>query len=131
MKRAVTFQSTRFTPFLPEEAQVNPQVYGAELTYWLAEQLARHNVVTSYPNFEDWGWFLEYITTEGDEYWLCCSNSEGRSDAWLCYLEPKPRGLFGRNKPPVEGASAVLDTLRTVLDATPEVQNAVWHDAPY
>jgi len=33
------FSSELFRPFLPEESQVNPEVYGAELAYWLARKL--------------------------------------------------------------------------------------------
>jgi hypothetical protein len=52
-----TFVSDQFVPFLPEESQVNPEVYGAELAWWLASELARRNVFTSYPEYEDWGWY--------------------------------------------------------------------------
>src|SRR4029079_14060405 len=52
------FRSTRFAPVLPDDAQVNPQVYGAELAFWLCTELAKRGVMTSYPDFEDWGWFI-------------------------------------------------------------------------
>jgi hypothetical protein len=48
--------------------------------------LAARGVITSYPEYEDWGWFLEYITAAGDEFWLCCGNREGEAEKWLCYL---------------------------------------------
>ena len=50
------FRSTKFAPVLPDDSQVNPQVYGAELAFWLCTELAKRGIVTSYPNFEDWGW---------------------------------------------------------------------------
>lgn len=48
MNIEVTFKSDLFKPFLPEEAQVNPNCYGAELAYWLAQKLAENGFVTSY-----------------------------------------------------------------------------------
>ena len=53
----VEFKSSRFVPVLPEDCQVNPGVYGAELAFWLSQALAKAGVATSYPNNEDWGWF--------------------------------------------------------------------------
>jgi hypothetical protein len=35
MKTEVSFDSERFRPVLPDESQVNPGRYGAELAYWL------------------------------------------------------------------------------------------------
>lgn len=126
MEISVAFDSELFKPFLPEDSQVNPQVYGAELAFWLAKQLAVKGVVTSYPNYEDWGWFIEYITDSNDEYWLCCGNREGADNQWLCYLNPKAKGLFGRYKARVENAKPLLDALRAVLDETQDITNIIW-----
>lgn len=59
MMELVELRTNRFTPFLPDDSQVNPGVYGAELAYWLSQQLASHGVITSYPESEDWGWYLQ------------------------------------------------------------------------
>jgi hypothetical protein len=126
MDTAVVFESDLFRPFLPEEAQVNPGRHGAELAFWLSRRLAEHGVPTSYPDFEDWGWFLSYTTSDGNEYWLCCGNEDGAVDRWRCWLEPKARGLFGRNKAPVEEAAPLMRALREVLAREPEVRNIVW-----
>jgi len=83
-----------FAPFLPDEAQVNPNVYGAELAFWLSRQLAQRGTLTSYPQNEDWGWFIEYSTEDNHEYWLCCANRDGTQNKWRCYLEPKAKKLF-------------------------------------
>src|SRR5262245_29293448 len=48
-------RSERFSPVLPDESQVNPGVYGAELAFWLCAELAALGVITSYPVSEDWG----------------------------------------------------------------------------
>jgi hypothetical protein len=126
-KAAVTFTSERFRPVLPEDAQVNPGRYGAELAFWLCTELARDGVTTSYPNFEDWGWFIEYIVDE-DEYWLCCGNEDGMDDRWRCFLRPLGRGLLGRNRAPVERARPLLEALARVLEREPSVRDVVWSD---
>ena len=126
MQTEVTFRSESFRPYLPEDCQVNPGRYGAELAAWLSRELAERGVVTSYPNFEDWGWFLEYITEAGEEYWLCCGNVEGEADRWTCFLEPKGRGLFGAKKAPARNAGALLDGLAQLLAAAPEVRDVEW-----
>jgi hypothetical protein len=128
---AVEFESKDFAPFLPEDSQVNPNVYGAELAFWLSEQLAKSGIATSYPNYEDWGWFLEYITESGDEYWLCCGNRDGSKDKWLCYLAPRAKGMFGRNKARVEGAAPLLDALRGILAESSSITGIQWSEDPY
>ena len=129
MQTEVTFRSERFRPYLPEECQVNPGRYGAELAYWLSRQLAGIGVVTSYPHFEDWGWFLEYLTDAGEEYWLCCGNVEDAPDRWVCLLEPKGRGLFGAKKAVVQHARPLLDALARVLESEASVQDVEWSAA--
>jgi hypothetical protein len=126
MKTEVTFDSERFRPVLPDESQVNPGRYGAELAYWLCTELATNGVVTSYPNYEDWGWFIEYITEPGDEYWLCCGSVDGVDDKWMCFLDPKRKGLFGGKKAAVENAKPLLDALAKILESEPTVSNIEW-----
>lgn len=126
MQTSVDFESNLFIPFLPDEAQVNPTVYGAELAFWLSRQLAQRGMLMSYPQSEDWGWFIEYRTENDYDYWLCCANREGVKNKWRCYLEPKAKSILGRNKAPVEGAQPLLDTLRNVLTEEPSISNVSW-----
>lgn len=126
MNSAVRFSSTKFDPVLPEESQVNPGRYGAELAFWLCTSLARDGVVTSYPNYEDWGWFIEYITAAGDEFWLCCGNVDGVENRWHCFLQPKGKGVLGRSKPRVEQAGLLLEALARVLDTESSVYDIEW-----
>jgi hypothetical protein len=122
----VRFKSTLFRPVLPEDKQVNPGRYGAELAYWLCIELAKLGVFTSYPNYEDWGWFIEYITDDSDEFWLCCGNTDGFDDEWHCYLKPLGRKLFGRKNAPIEKAKLLLDCLQQVLGKREGVKNIEW-----
>ena len=50
MATEVDFNSEAFTPILPEDSQVNPEYYGAELAWWLCRILAERGVYTAYPN---------------------------------------------------------------------------------
>ncbi|MGR9116219.1 MAG: hypothetical protein ACU85E_10670 [Gammaproteobacteria bacterium] len=68
---SVEFGSELFKPFLPEVSQVNPSVYGAELEFRLARQLAERGIVMPSPEYEVWVWYIENMTDTGDEYWLC------------------------------------------------------------
>lgn len=129
MHTCVTFNSDLFKPFLPESAQVNPQCYGAELAWWLCQQLAGQGFVTSYPNNEDWGWFIEY-GVDDYEYWLCCGNLSAEANSWQIYLNCKPRGLFGRNRAPAELAQDLLDALADLLAATSGISEINWRDGP-
>lgn len=125
MDTCVDFRSDIFKPFLSEEAQVNPQCYGAELAWWLSRELAKRGIETSYPNYEDWGWFVEYIVDDY-EYWLCCGNIKGEINHWRVYLNRKTKSLFGRKKAPVEMAAPLLEALSEVLSESPEIQDVQW-----
>jgi len=126
MDTEVTFGSERFRPVLPDECQVNPGRYGAELAFWMCGELAKAGVITSYPQFEDWGWFLEYITEAGDEYWLCCGNVDGSDNEWSCFLQCKGKGFFGRKKAPLDNAKPLILALSKLLDSEPSVTNIKW-----
>lgn len=125
MDKCVTFESHLFEPFLSEEKQVNPCVYGAELAWWLSKELASEGVETTYPNYEDWGWFIEFVVAD-NEYWLCCGNLDGSKTKWRVYLECKAKSMFGRNKAPLAKAAPVLLALKTVLNRNAEIFNIEW-----
>jgi hypothetical protein len=120
------FKSDHFVPVLPEDSQVNPGVYGAELAFWLSAELARASVVTSYPNAEDWGWFIEFLPESGSEFAVHCGNEEGARDRWLLSLRRHARKMFGRDKPPFEEASKLIAAIRALLTASPYVQEMEW-----
>jgi hypothetical protein len=112
------FRSERFAPTLPEDSQVNPQVYGAELAFWLCTELARRGVVTSYPHSEDWGWFVEYFTPRGSEFAVHCGNVDGARDRWLLSLRRYGRKMFGRDKPPYDDAAPLIEGIRALLNGS-------------
>lgn len=126
LRDIVLFKSGQFTPLLPEECQVNPGVYGAELAFWLCTELARRGVATSYPGAEDWGWYIEFVAESGAEFAVHCGNAESERDLWLLLLRRHPRRMFGRGKPAYEEAAVLVKAIRTLLAATPSVQEMEW-----
>lgn len=125
MKDSVRFSSESFRPLLPESSQVNPGRYGAELAWWLAGELVRAGLPTSYPENEDWGWFLEWQAPGGEAFQLCCGNVEGSSEDWLCFVQPVRQGLLA-GAPPLRAARPLLDTLARVLDQEPAIHDITW-----
>lgn len=90
----IEFSSDKFLPVLPASCQVNPGVYGFELAWWLAQQLAGRGQITSYPVSEDWGWLIEYLDDEA-EFMIGCSNLTnegegelGRPIQWSIFIRP-------------------------------------------
>ena len=111
----LVFQSDRFRPYLPDDCQVNPNVLGFELAAWLSRELANHGWVTSYPNTEDWGWFIEGDEA-GAEYMICCSGSDegdGRFE-WRVFVS-QPKKLFGK-KPTGALGDQILQRVQTVVE---------------
>ena len=91
----IEFSTSEFLPQLPEEAQGNPGVYGFELAWWLAQALAARGVVTSYPLGEDWGWLIEYTTTDEIEFTIGCASMadegegyQGKPISWSIFIRP-------------------------------------------
>jgi hypothetical protein len=111
----VELRTNKFAPFLPDDSQVNPGVYGAELAYWLAQKLASRGVVTSYPEYEDWGWYIDYATSDGAEFAIHCGNVDGKDDMWLLSLRRYARKMFGRDKPSFDMASVLVNAIREIL----------------
>ena len=118
----IEFESDKFLPFLPEESQGNPGVYGFELSTWLSRSLAQRGVVATYPLGEDWGWLLEYFPGELEMAIGCssvCGEGEGyvgKPITWSIFVDPrtslkqKLKGVSGgrAEKELVEHISAIL-----------------------
>jgi len=110
----IEFTTEKFCPYLPEESQANPGVYGFELAHWLSVELMKRKLVTSYPLGEDWGWFIEYI--EGNiELMICCSSHAesgegytGHPIQWGVFIRASGWLFKKRKGPQVEAAVASL-----------------------
>ena len=131
LRYIVEFRSQRFSPILPEDSQVNPQVYGAELAYWLCAELAKQGVITSYPVAEDWGWLIEYSTDAGSDFAVHCGNVEGARDHWLLSLRRFGRRMFGRDKPPYSDAAPLIHAIKALVQKNDGLSNVKWlYDDP-
>lgn len=126
LRDIVEFRSRRFVPVLPDDSQVNPGVYGAELAWWLCAELSRRGVVTSYPNSEDWGWFIEYFPGGGSEFAVHCGNVGGESDRWLLSLRRHGRKLFGRDKPPYSEAAPLVEAIKAAIEGDSASSEVRW-----
>lgn len=126
MRDLAEFRSRDFEPFLPDERQVNPEVYGAELAFWLARSLAERGVVTSYPGGEDWGWYLDFETAEGAKFAIHCANVGDDPRVWRLSLRRFGRKWFGRDKPPYSDAGALVTAVQQVLEAHAGIDHLDW-----
>ncbi|MFG6429421.1 hypothetical protein [Roseateles sp. LYH14W] len=91
----IEFSADKFLPILPEQCQTNPGAYGFELALWLAQRLLARGIVTSYPQGEDWGWFIEHTDADETEIQIGCASvaSEGdgyanRAIEWSIFVKP-------------------------------------------
>lgn len=91
------FKSELFKPYLPEECQVNPNIYGFEFCHWLSREMAQRNIYTSYPEFEDWGWFLE-ISDGEKELWICCMGELENDEYFWKYYIKEHKSFWGKRK---------------------------------
>ena len=126
LKDVAEFRSERFAPVLPEECQVNPGRYGAELAFWLSLELAQRGVATSYPQSEDWGWFIEYTTDTGSEFAVHCGNVDGTTDRWLVSLRRFGRKMFGRDKPSFTDARPLVACIARLIGSEPDISHVRW-----
>jgi hypothetical protein len=78
----IEFSSAKFLPTLPAACQSNPGVYGFELALWLAQELGRRGIATSYPAPEDWGWLIEYNLPEESSFLIGCASMCGPHDGY-------------------------------------------------
>jgi hypothetical protein len=120
------FVSVKFEPILPEHCQVNPRVYGAELAYWLCPELAKSGIAASYPQNEDWGWYIEFITESGSEFAVHIGNVFGTKDRWLISLRRYGRKIFGRKKPSISEAESLLSGIKQILESEPSISDLKW-----
>jgi hypothetical protein len=122
---SVEFTSDKFRPYLPEDAQVNPGVYGFELATWLSRALAGKGVATSYPNYEDWGWFIEYISNADEELMIACASQSEAGDGesgkplnWHVFIRQRKKPNKKKASPGmIEGTKLVGDAIMSALSA--------------
>ena len=125
----IEFESDKFLPFLPEESQANPGVYGFELATWLSKSLVQRGVVTTYPLGEDWGWLLEHFRGDLEVAVGCssvCGEDEGYSGkavSWSIFVDS--RTSLKQKLKGVSGGS-VEQALAAQISAILEAAGITW-----
>jgi len=112
--KTISFSSDLFKPYLPEECQVNPNLFGFELANWLSQQLAHKGIVTSYPNEEDFAWYLSWSDDAKRALLIFCGGSLEESQyQWQIFLK-ESRGWFSKQKisnQEIEGFYQIIITI--------------------
>lgn len=129
MKTQVEFRSSKFPPYEGEEEEINPGLWGRRLTEYLADKLPDHGVETDEMAIEDWGCYLP-IRNDGFRLALCCGHQSGDDDEFLVFTDPsKPKyRKFFRTIDATPQLAALLEALRRILEAEPEIRDIQWHD---
>ncbi|NRF71376.1 hypothetical protein HLB44_30765 [Aquincola sp. S2] len=120
----LNFASAKFLPFLPEECQENPGVYGFELALWVAQRLIEAGIASGYPFGEDWGWFVECIDDQAEIRIGCSSVSNegdgytGEAITWRIFIKQLV-SLMQRLKgtPTSPSVKTIARTLQVALEA--------------
>ena len=130
MKTQVEFRSPKFPPYEGEEEEINPGLWGKRLTEYLATELAEHGIETEEMAIEDWGCYLP-IRNDGFRLALCCGHHNGDNDQFMVFTDPstpKVKKLF-RSIDATPQLTRLLDALRNVLNADPEITDIAWLEA--
>jgi len=127
MHTQVEFRSSKFPPYKGEEEEINPGLWGRRLTEYLAQKLAERGIETEPFAVEDWGCYLP-VKNEGFRLALCCGHQDGDDDQFLVFTDPstpKVRKLF-RTIDATAQLTRLLDAVREILAADPEIREIVW-----
>ena len=118
-----------------EDEQTNPQLYGKQLSHWLAEKLMSCGYPDAKVISEDWGWCV-MCSRDPFMLWVGCGNSDttetldklesikNQPMIWECFVVaevPFWKRIFG--KPETESDKRALDgKLRSLLFAESQIQ---------
>lgn len=127
MKTQVEFRSSKFPPYLDEEEQINPGLWGRRLAEYLVEGLAKKGVETEEFLAEDWGYYIP-VQNEGFRLGICCGHQQGDDDELLCFTDPGKPSVrkFFKKIDATSQLTRLTAALREILDADAEIQEIVW-----
>lgn len=127
MKTHVEFRSSKFPPYAGEEEEINPGLWGKRLTEYLAQKLAERGIETEEMAVEDWGCYLP-IRNEGFRLALCCGHQNGDDDQFQVFTEPSTPKVkkFFRTIDATPQLTRLVDALRLILEADPDIREIVW-----
>lgn len=131
MHTQVEFRSSKFPPYEGEEAEINPGLWGKRLTEYLAQKLAERGIETEEFSVEDWGCYLP-VKTDGFRMALCCGHQDGDEDQFLVVTEPSTPTVkkFFRTIDATAQLTRLLDAVREILAADPDIREVVWCNPP-
>jgi len=127
MNTHVEFRSFKFPPYEKEEEEINPGLWGKRLTEYLVTKLAERGIETEEMIVEDWGCYLP-VRNKGFNLALCCGHQYGDDDQFVCFTEPRQaviKKLF-RNIDGTPQLTRLLNALKDILEADPEIREIVW-----
>lgn len=129
MHTHVEFRSSKFPAYEGEEEEINPGLWGKRLTEYLVDKLAARGIETDVYVAEDWGYYLP-VRTGGPRLALCCGHQNGDDDQFLVFTNP-PNPIVKKLFRTIDATpqfTRVLDALKEVLAADPDITDIVWCD---
>jgi hypothetical protein len=129
MHTQVEFRSSKFPAYKGEEEEINPGLWGKRLTEYLEKKLAERGIETEEFIVEDWGCYLP-VKNEGFRLALCCGHQGGDDDQLLVFTDPstaRVKKLF-RTIDATAPLTRLLDAVRDILAADPDISDIVWSD---
>jgi hypothetical protein len=129
MKTQVEFRSSKFPPYEGEEEEINPGLWGKRLTEYLAQKLAERGIQTEGVVVEDWGCLLP-VKNDGFKLALCCGHQFGDDDQFMVFTEPSTPKVkkFFRTIDVTPQLAPLVEVLRQILEADPDIREIVWCD---
>ena len=126
MPHLISFTSSAFDPAAEPENPFNP-IAGQAVLAWLRGQLVEAGLDVTEPGPEDWGWYVDVTTADGN--YLVGATLEGEPDEegrtafdWILQIH-RMRSmrdkLFGRNKMTEEDPLAAR--IETIVRGHPDV----------
>lgn len=133
LRTIVTFYGTSFNTTIKKKHYINPENYGDDLAFWLAEEMEKRGAVLDkgdeFPGQEDFGWYINYKISNKP----FCLIVGGRPDdggkiEWVAWIENGCgflASLFGgRNK---NIGIEPYELLHEVLSNSEKITNVRWH----
>jgi len=127
MRTHVEFRSDKFPPYVGEEDQVNPNIWGKRLAEYLEITLRKQGIETEEIYSEDWGWS---VPIKNDEFtmWIGCGHYQEYENGYLCFVEPsKPTIRKWFKKIDIrDRIENVTNALNSILTSDPEIHGVRW-----
>lgn len=131
MRTVVTFRTARFNTTKTLENFINPCCYGEDLCNWLIDGLTEAGFECAEPDQEDFGWYFNFETPDGQYCFVCGARSEDGEEppVWIGWVERNSgvvASLFGaRNK---NIAASATGAIHALLAASPDISEIRWHE---